>query len=83
MNSYNYGVSAILDVKRVLDDEVRASLEAALRNKSGVKQAQFSPFVPRLVLVNYDAQATSAGEIRQTVHEVLETDGPATCLIGM
>lgn len=79
----SHGVTAMIHVRHPVADNVRSQIEAALNHHTGVTHAEFSAYVPRVVMVRYDAQAVTAHAIRRKVQEVLATDGPATCLIGM
>ncbi len=83
MNSFSQGVTAIVDLQREVGADIRSMISAAVSATEGVKQVAFSPYAPRMLLVQYDSHAVSAGEIRNTVQNFLKVPGPIARLVGM
>jgi hypothetical protein len=83
MKHFSEGVTAILDFQRDLGAEVRARISTAIGAYRGVSRAEFSSFVPRVMLVQYDSAAISAAAIRNAVQAHLKIPGPAARLVGM
>lgn len=77
------GAAVVLDVRRELTQDRRNAIVHHLDAQAGVRQAQFSPHVGRLMIVSYDPEVINSQTIRSRVDEHLITDGPATCLIDM
>ncbi|MGW8247776.1 MAG: hypothetical protein ACWGOV_06665 [Acidiferrobacterales bacterium] len=77
----NYGTTAILDVKKSLPHGKQVEITSALNEKDGVRDARFSEFVSRVMIVAYSPKVISAQAIQKQVREQLDTDGPATCLV--
>jgi len=82
-NQKEEGITVMVDVHIDPDDTVRNQLEVALRGHAGVRSADFSPYVRRVMKVRYDASAIKAAEIGRVVHEVLGAKGPSTYIVGM
>lgn len=81
--SQNQGITVMLDVHLDPSDVVRKKLESAFVGHPGIRSADFSPYVRRVMRVNYDASAIKAVEIGRIVHEVLDAEGPNTYIVGM
>lgn len=81
--SQNQGITVMLDVHLQPSDEVRNKLENAFVGHPGIRSADFSPYVRRVMRVNYDAGAIKAVDIGRIVHEVLGSEGPNTYIVGM
>jgi hypothetical protein len=77
------GVTVMLDVRLDPSDDVRARLEGALRNRTGIRSMDFSPYVRRVMRVQYDSTAIKATEIGRVVHQVLGGQGPNTYIFGL
>jgi hypothetical protein len=77
------GITVMLDVRLDPSDAVRAKLEGALKGRAGIRSASFSPFVRRVMKVQYDASAIKASDIGRVVHEALGGQGPNTYIFGM
>ncbi|UCH52646.1 MAG: hypothetical protein JSW09_08530 [Pseudomonadota bacterium] len=77
------GVTVMLDVRLDPSDAVRAKIENALKGRPGVRSTDFSPYVRRVMKVQYDNSAINASEIGRVVHEVLGAQGPNTYIFGM
>jgi hypothetical protein len=83
MKNFSEGVTAIVDVQREFSADVRAHIGAAVAAQPGVRRAQFSPFVPRVLLVQYDSATVSAGAIRDAVQAHVKVPAPGARLVGM
>lgn len=77
------GAAVVLDVRRELPHSKKAEIVEHLGAQEGIRQADFSPYVDRLMIVSYDPAVINSQTIRSRVNERLDTDGPATCLIDM
>lgn len=77
------GVTVMLDVHLEPSDDVRARLESALRNRPGIRSMDFSPYVRRVMRVQYDTAAIKATEIGRVVHQVLGGQGSNTYIVGL
>ena len=77
------GAVVMLDVKTRLPYQLRDEIAANIRKQVGVRDATFSQYVNRMMIVSYDPLAISALTIRNSVQEHLDTDGPATCLVNL
>lgn len=77
------GITVMLDVRLDPSDAVREKLESALKGRAGIRSADFSPYVRRVMKVQYDASAIKASEIGRVVHEALGSQGPNTYIFGM
>lgn len=65
MNSQQ--VSVVLYVSGAFENDGRRDMERAVARQVGVKQTRGSTKAPRLLLIDYDPIATSAGQILDTV----------------
>jgi len=83
VNRNEEGITVMVDVHIEPSDSVRARLEKALLSHSGIRSADFSPYVRRVMKVRYDASTIKAAEIGQVVHNVLGAQGPNTYIVGM
>ena len=79
----NRNTEAFIDVKQVLPRQQQQQINSSLHALPGVHSSEFSRYVERLMIISYDASSVSAKHIRDHVQDVLDTDGPATCLINM
>lgn len=79
----NDGVTVMLDLRTHPGDELRARLEGALRDRPGIHSMDFSPYVRRIIRVNYDSDAIKAADIGRVVHETLGAHGPNTRIVGL
>jgi hypothetical protein len=77
------GTTVVVDVRQDLAKDVRQSIADYLDQQQGVNSARFSQHINRLMLVQYDPRVISAQRIKYGIDQFIETDGPATCLIGM
>jgi hypothetical protein len=77
----NQGTTAFLDVKTRLPQQRQAEITADLIEQDGVRDARFSKYVSRVMIVGYSPKVISAQVIQKHVREQLDTDGPATCLV--
>jgi len=77
------GNAVLVDVKTSLPYGKRAEITSGLNKLEGIRSADFSQHVDRVMIVSYDPATISAQSIRSNVQGYLETDGPATCLIGI
>jgi len=77
------GITVMLDVRLDPSDAVREKLESALKGQPGIRSADFSPYVRRVMKVKYDASAIKAAEIGRVVHQALGGQGPNTYIFGM
>jgi hypothetical protein len=83
-NTMQYaGAAVVLDVRRELSHDRRNQIVSHLGTQEGVRQAEFSPHVNRLMIVSYDPKVINSQTIRSHVDRHLVTDGPATCLVDM
>jgi hypothetical protein len=77
------GVTVMLDVRLDPSDGVRTRLESALKGRPGIRSIAFSPYVRRVMKVQYDTRAIKATDIGRVVHEALGGQGPNTYIFGM
>lgn len=77
------GAAVILDVKTRLPYQKRGEITSDLRDQDGIRDAEFSQYVDRVMIISYDPKVISAQGIRNRVQARLETDGPATCLVDL
>lgn len=77
------GITVMLDVRLDPTDVVRAKLEQALSGQPGIRSADFSPYVRRVMKVRYDASAIRASDIGRVVQQALGAEGPNTYIVGM
>jgi hypothetical protein len=77
------GITVMLDVRLDPSDVVRAKLEQALSVQPGIRSADFSPYVRRVMKVRYDASAIRASDIGRVVQQALGADAPNTYIVGM
>lgn len=82
-NRNEEGITVMVDVHIEPSDTVRSRLEQALMRQSGIRSANFSPYVRRVMKVRYDASEIKAAEIGRVVREALGTQAPNTFIIGM
>jgi hypothetical protein len=78
----NYEIEVMLDVKKNLPTGKRSQMVSYLEAQPGIRDAGFSEYVDRMMIVTYDATDTSATTVRSQVQGQLDTDGPATCLVS-
>jgi len=83
INRNEEGITVMVDVHIDPSDTVRNQLEQALSRQPGIRSADFSPYVRRVMKVRYDASTIKAAEIGRVVHEVLGAQGPNTYIVGM
>lgn len=79
----NEGVTVMLDVRSDPSEALRERLLDALRGRLGIRSMDFSPYVRRIMRVNYDSDAIKAAEIGRVVHEALGGHGPNTHIVGL
>jgi len=77
------GAAVILDVKSKLPYRKRDEITSHLKQQEGVRDATFSQYVNRMMIISYDPKVIKAQAIRNRVQERLDTDGPATCLVDL
>jgi len=77
------GAAVILDVKSKLPYSKRDEITSDRKQQPGVRDATFSQYVNRVMIISYDPKVIRAQSIRSRVQERLDTDGPATCLIDL
>lgn len=80
---HNTGTTVLVDVRQDLAKDVRKNIIDHLDQQQGVNNAKFSQHINRLMLVQYDPGVISAQTIKSGVDQYIDTDGPATCLIGI
>jgi len=81
--SQSEGITVMLDVRLDPSDAVRTKLEQALSGQPGIRSADFSPYVRRVMKVRYDASAIRASDIGRVVQQALGADAPNTFIVGM
>jgi hypothetical protein len=81
MNSQ--GLTVMLDVRQHPSDAVRDKLQRVLMGRPGIRSADFSPYVPRVMQVQYDAGTIKASDIGRVVHAALGGQGPDTYIVGL
>jgi len=77
------GTAVILDVKSKLPYSKQDEITSHLKQQEGVRDATFSQYVNRMMIISYDPKVIKAQAIRSRVQERLDTDGPATCLVDL
>ena len=81
MNSQD--ITVMLDVRQDPSDAVRDKLERELKGRPGIRSADFSPYVLRVMQVQYDASTIKASDIGRMVHAALGGQGPNTYIVGL
>lgn len=77
------GITVMLDLRSDPGDAARAALETTLGNRPGIRSARFSPFVRRVLTVQYDARAIRARDVGRMVDDALGVSRPNTRVVGM
>lgn len=80
----NYqGAAVLLDVKTRLPYQKRHEITAGLSRLDGIRDAEFSQYVNRMMIVSYNPKIISAQSIRSSVQDYLDTGAPTTRLVDL
>jgi hypothetical protein len=77
------GTTAVLDVTKELANDIGKDIVEFIDQPQGASSASFKQYINHLMFVDCSPGGISAQGIRTDVDRYFETDGPATCLIGM
>lgn len=83
MSHTNSTMTMMIYIKHIFTNTDRGRVTSNISNHDGVTHAEFSPYVPKVMFIEYNRHITNTQSIRNKIHELLAIKSPDVYLVGM